>query len=110
MLSALGIAASGMRDAMVRVDVAANNIANVSTGGFVPSQVLSTEVPEGGVASVVTAGAPGAAVLVDVPFASGTDLATEMANLIIAKAAFSANASAFRTAAEMHNTLLDLLG
>ena len=66
-------------------------------------------MPEGGVASVVTAGSPGAAALVDVPFTSGTDLATEMVNLIIAKLAFSANARAFSTASEMHHTLLDLI-
>ena len=34
MISAVSAAASGMNDAMVRVDVAAHNIANVNTAGF----------------------------------------------------------------------------
>jgi flagellar basal body rod protein FlgG len=57
MISAMSAAASGMHDAMVRVDVAAHNIANVNTAGFAPLQVSSVEMAEGGVAPVVTIGA-----------------------------------------------------
>ena len=46
MISALGRAQSGMLNASLRMDVAANNIANMSTAGFRPSQVVSVENPE----------------------------------------------------------------
>jgi flagellar hook protein FlgE len=107
MISALGIAASGMRDACVRLDVTANNIANVNTPGFVPSQVVSAEVPQGGVAPVATVGAPG---LADPTLASGTDLATEMVDLVVARIAFSTNARVFGAAADLYRTLFDLVG
>lgn len=104
MISALSAAASGMNDAMVSVDVAAHNIANVNTAGFSPLQVSSVEVPEGGVAPVVTAGVAGLGASVP-PGGSGTDLAAEMVNLILARVAFVASARAFATAARMQHTL-----
>jgi flagellar hook protein FlgE len=96
MISALSAAASGMNDAMVSVDVAAHNIANVNTAGFSPLQVSSVEVPEGGVAGLGASVPPGG---------SGTDLAAEMVNLILARVAFVASARAFATAARMQHTL-----
>lgn len=80
MISALSSAASGMQDALVRVDVAAHNIANVDTAGFASLQVSSATMPEGGVAPVVTAAGSGlgAAVL---PGGSGTDLPAELVTL-----------------------------
>ncbi len=45
-----------MRDAAVRLDVAANNVANATTEGFRPSRVVSTALPGGGVASSVVPG------------------------------------------------------
>jgi len=104
MISALSAAASGMHDAMVRVDVAAHNIANVNTAGFSPPQVTSVEMPEGGVAPVVTAGVPGLGAPLP-PGGSGTDLAAESVNLILARVAFVASARALATAARMQHTL-----
>lgn len=104
MISAMSAAASGMNDAMVRVDVAAHNIANVTTAGFSPLTVSSVEMPEGGVAPVVTAGVPG----LGAPRpsgGSGTDLAAETVGLILARVAFVASARAFATAARMQHTL-----
>jgi hypothetical protein len=86
MISAMSAAASGMNDAMVRVDVAAHNIANVNTAGFSPLTVSSVEMPEGGVAPAVTAGVSGLGAALP-PGGSGTDLAAETVNLILARVA-----------------------
>src|SRR6266849_4724470 len=50
-------AVRGMRDATVRLDVAANNVANATTEGFKPSRVASAALPGGGVQSIVVPGA-----------------------------------------------------
>ena len=73
-MSAISIAASGLRDASVRLDVAANNIANVNTAGFTPSRVDSVETAGGGVAPVVVLFGPNP--LSDLP--PGTNPATEL--------------------------------
>jgi flagellar hook protein FlgE len=100
MIGALGSAVSGLRDAFVRLDVAAHNIANVNTPGFAPSRVVSVEAREGGVIPTVPA---------DPPLVLGVDLASEMVNLIVARIAVAANADAFRTAAEVERRLVDRL-
>jgi flagellar basal-body rod protein FlgC len=104
MVSALNAAVSGLRDATLRLDVAANNIANANTPEFAPSRVVSEEAPGGGVASTVTPGGPPP----DLPDMSGTDLATEMVNLIVAKITFAANARVISTAAELDRAVLDV--
>lgn len=104
MVSALGRAQSGIADAMLRLDVTAHNIANLATAGFEPSRVVSVESPGGGVTSIVTPAG------VDIrPDASGTDLATEAAALILARTAFSANVAALRAAVDNERTLASLL-
>jgi hypothetical protein len=97
MISAMSAAASDMNDAMVCVDVAAHNIANVNTAGFSPLTGSSVEMPEGGVAPVVTAGVPGLGAALPLG-GSGTDLAAETVNVILARVAFVASARAFATA------------
>lgn len=109
MISAMSAAASGMNDAMARVDVAAHNIASVNTAsvntaGFSPLTVSSVEMPEGGVAPVAAAGVSGLGVALP-PGGSGTDLAAETVDLIRARVAFVASARAFATAARMQHTL-----
>ena len=47
MISALSAASSGMNDAMVRVDVAAHNIANVNTAGFRRCRWARSRCPRG---------------------------------------------------------------
>jgi flagellar basal body rod protein FlgC len=106
MISALGRAQSGLLDASLRMDVTANNIANMSTAGFRPSRVISMEAPGGGVTSIVTQ--PGFGQGYD-PGSSGTDLVTEVASMMLARLAFSANISAFAAAADSERTLLEVL-
>jgi flagellar hook protein FlgE len=101
MIGALGSAASGLRDAFVRLEVAAHNVANVDTPGFAPSRVVSLEARGGGVVPTVPA---------DPPLVPGVDLATELIGLIVARIAAAASAAAVRTAAEVEGALVDRLG
>jgi flagellar hook-associated protein FlgK len=108
MVSALSSAVSGLRDATLRVEVAANNIANLNTQTFAAARVVSEEAPAGGVASRVTPATPGAGAPPDLAAMSGTDLETEMISLTVAKIAFSASARMIRTAAELDQAVLDI--
>jgi flagellar hook protein FlgE len=83
---ALLSAARGMADAGRRMDVAAHNVANVSTEPFAP---LRPDGTQGEVGSL--------------------DLASELVDAtILAPIAYSANATVLRTAAETQRALLDL--
>jgi flagellar basal body rod protein FlgC len=107
MISALSFAASALSDATVRLDVAANNLANVNTRGFQPAQVDSVEQTGGGVTPVVTPSGPTPAV--DVSAQSGTDVAREMASLVITLLALASNARVARAAAHAEGKVLDIL-
>ena len=97
-MDALAIAASGMRAASLRLDVAAGNVANVSTPGFRPSRVALAAAAGGGVdARVVPGQAP--PTLPGVPAAeqpSGVDLIDEVATFVEAPLAYAANARVVR--------------
>jgi flagellar hook protein FlgE len=100
----LNTSVSGLTAASTLLDVGAHNIANASTAGFRPQRVeLSSRDPQQGVSvDAITAGEAPAA-----PDTSGTDLATEMVGLVVAKALYGANARAFDIAAETTRYLLD---
>ena len=77
----------GMADASRRIDVAAHNVANMSTEPFSPLRPDGSQGPEGSM-----------------------DLASELVDgTIIAPAAYTANAAVFRTADETRGYLLDIL-
>ena len=83
---ALLSAARGMTDAGRQMDVAAHNIANVSTEPFAP---LRADGSQGEVGSL--------------------DLASELVDAtILAPIAYAANATVLRTAAETQRALLDI--
>jgi flagellar hook protein FlgE len=90
---------SGIRDATVRLDVAASNIANATTEGFTPSRVVSTALPGGGVDPRVVPGN-----------LAGVDLVGELVGVMMAKAAFVANAKMLSTTSRTERRALDLLG
>jgi flagellar hook protein FlgE len=95
-----------MTVARTMLDVAAHDVANVSTPGFRPYRATATEAPgrAGAVVGAVerSAAEPPAGM-------SGTDLAVEMPELIVAGATYSANAVALRTQDETTGSLLDVL-
>ncbi len=89
-------ALSGMNAAQKQLDVAAHNIANLNTGGFIRQQVSQTTQPDGGVASTVTtANAPGSA------------LEADLVAQLQAKNAFLANLTVFKTQDKMAGALLN---
>lgn len=95
----LQIALSGMRDAQLRMDAAAGNIANANTPGYHPDRVNSQADPNGGVAPVIES--------TDV---IGTSYVEEGVAMMLAKTQFQASAYAARVSFETGKTLLDMLG
>jgi flagellar hook protein FlgE len=117
-ISASAAAVTGMLAAQRRLEVSAGNVANVSTPGFVPSRVISSEQREGGVQTRVERGmsedagrAGGSAdsatdAALDELAVSGTDLGTEFVSQITSQRAFEANLAVIRTEAEMLGSLV----
>jgi flagellar basal-body rod protein FlgC len=105
------IAASGMRAAELRLNVAAYNIANVSTGGstdapadaaaaFQPLRVDQTTTAGGGTAATVRAQFPNDAL-------PSVDLASEAIEVVTARYTFAANVGVMRSVAQLQKVLLD---
>ncbi|MFC7051595.1 flagellar basal body rod protein FlgC [Hansschlegelia quercus] len=107
MTSALSIAASGMRAANTRFEVAASNIANAGstetapetgeTIAYRPRAVRQTAQPDGGVSTVVTAQATN----------TDVDLGSEVVDALGARAAYRASLAVAVVADEMSKSLLD---
>ncbi|MGI9410294.1 MAG: flagellar basal body rod protein FlgC [Hyphomicrobiaceae bacterium] len=103
--TALDIARSGLAAEGVRLQTAANNIANVSTKDYVPQQVEQVALASpGGVQAKIRPAMP--------PYfpaaATVVDLAREMTTLIEAEAAYKANLAVIQTVDEMTDSLLDI--
>src|SRR3954462_8805316 len=92
------ISISGLRAAQTTFDVMANNVANMATEGFKPSRVeLRPVEPRAGVdVAAISQSAD-----------DGTDLATEMTSMVIAKTTYAANARAFRAEDDTLGALFD---
>jgi len=131
------IALSGLGAAALRLDVAAHNIANSSTAGFVPAHVIEAELPRGGVGSVIATdqgqnqgqsrnaagdaprGAEQSAAegrfplgpsLTDIDPPSATNPVAEVVNVLLAKAAFVTSLRLLSQDNAMSRRLLELLG
>jgi flagellar hook protein FlgE len=94
MTDAISIAGSALAAQSVNLAVTADNVANATTPGYTAKQ--ATFVPMN----------PGVAVGPIVDTGQGVDLANQIVNLILAKTAYQAAASVFRTADQMTKTLL----
>ena len=92
--------------AQMGLDVTAHDIANVSTPDFRPGRVEAAALP--GQAGAVVTGVSRSA-QPPAEGMSGTDLAEETVSLVVAGAAYGANAAALRTQLETTGTLVDLL-
>lgn len=106
------IALSGMRDATLRLDVAASNIANANTDNFVPDRVVAVAQASGGIQSRIESASFDLPTVVsdetnDSP--SLTDLATEAVNTVTAKQAFAANATLLKVQDEMMQSVMDIV-
>ena len=83
------------------LNVNANNVANVSTDGFRPSDTRMSDDTNSVSANVRLASDTGSTT-------SQTDLSKELPNQIIAEDAVAVNIAAIRTRDEMLGTLLDM--
>jgi len=97
-MDVLSIAASGLQAAQARMNVAANNIANLSTPGYKAQRVDLAAAPSGGV-DVEGIQSTGQAV----------DPATAFTNFRQAALIYGANAMVVKMADQMYGSLLDIL-
>lgn len=104
------ISASGLRDAALRMDVVANNVANGNTDGFVPDRVDSVTQDSSGVRGLVVMGNQGMLAPADPEAPSQTDYGNEEVNLIVARNAFLAGAKTIKAMRESEKALLDAFG
>jgi flagellar basal-body rod protein FlgC len=113
--SASSIALSGMRAAELRLNVAANNIANVS---MVPSADAPADAPAVAVnafqplhADQTDAAGGETAVTVRVQFPNGAlggvDLPSEAVQVVTARYTFAASVAVMRSSAQLQQVLLD---
>lgn len=108
---AMTVHSTGMR-------VAAHNVANVSTDDFIPQQALYATGP-GGIGvdlDAVRKIGPSLGGLAESPPAcangrkpSGTELAVEFPDMIVAQRAYEANAAVVRASDGMYDTLLSII-
>jgi flagellar basal body rod protein FlgG len=101
-VDALSNALGGMHGAGLRLDVAADNVANVTTPGFRPSRA------DGGVVRLGEA-PPAVPGVPDEEQPSGVDLVAETATLVTAPITYAANARLVRAARERDESLFDAL-
>lgn len=115
MSDAFGIALSALRAFETRLDVTANNIANVNTDKFRKSRVDLQESISGGVkVTIEQQNTPGITLSTserkgEEREASNVTMEEEFASQIVTQYAFQANILTVKTADEMHKTLLDIL-
>jgi flagellar basal-body rod protein FlgC len=130
--SIFSIASSGLAAASLRLQVSADNVANVSSTGplpdaanaanfppaYVPQRVVQVDVPGGGTAATVGTVAPSYVPQYDptAPFADqngqvaapNVDLANEAVQQAIASYEFAANAKVLQVASQLVKSLLDI--
>jgi flagellar basal-body rod protein FlgC len=116
MSSVLNTAISALDAYGKRLDVTANNIANLNTDGFKKSRAVFEEAdPAGVVVSISRVNTPGA----PLPSEDGTskpressnvDLAEEIVNLQTTKHGYQANLKTLKAEDEMLGSLFDILG
>lgn len=100
-----------------RMDVTANNVANIDTDGYKKSRVNLQEATGGGVTASIqqinTPGMPKETIrndTIEETESSNVDLAEELTDIISTKAAYSANLKTVSTQNQMLGALFDILG
>ena len=117
MITATGNSLSALSAFQKKMDVTANNIANVLTDEFKKSRVTMQESEPSGINAVVdrveTPGVPKETIRNDEPAlveSSNVDLAEELVEMIPTRTAYGANLKALKTQEEMMGSLLDIFG
>lgn len=100
LVSAMSTALTGMSSADAKLDATANNIANLDTPGYTPTQPDLVSLSDN--AGVAVAGySPDSN--------GGPDLPTELVNLKQSATLYKANAQVVRASDQMLGTLLDVM-
>jgi flagellar basal-body rod protein FlgC len=131
-MSILSIASSGLAAASLRLQVSANNVANISSSGPLPDapdaarfppayaaeRINQVDVRGGGTSATVSTVQPSTVPRYDpgAPYANkdglvaapNVDLANEAVQQITARAEFAANAKVIQIESEMQKTLIDI--
>lgn len=117
MISATDNSLSALSAFQKKMDVTANNIANVLTDEFKKSRVILEEGHPSGVNAVIdrvdTHGVPRETIRDDQAVtveSSNVDLAEELPELIVNRAAYGANLKALKAQEDMMGSLLDVFG
>lgn len=114
MPQAFGIALSALKGFSTKLDVTANNVANLETNDFKRSRAELHEAANGGVEVTISSiNTPGMAIDPNgrtgrAQQESNVNLEEEIANQIIAQYSYEANILTLKTAAEMQKELLDI--
>ncbi len=96
MTSISSIALSGMNAARARLEVSANNIANLDTPGYRRQEVAQSAQPGGGVSATEKKSA-----------VQGSSLEADVVAQLQAKNVFLANLAVFKTGSKLAGSLLD---
>lgn len=114
--SSMQMASGALSTLSVGTQVTAHNIANVSTGDFLPQRATYATGPGGAGVELESVRKQPAAVISEeaggIPVgkrASGTELAREFPQLMTTQRAFEANAATIRAADEMFGSLLNII-
>ena len=117
MISATSDSISALNAFQKKMNVTADNVANVLTDDFKKSRVTFQEKSPGGVKAIVdrveTQGIPKETMQNDEVVtvqSSNVDLSEELTDMISATAAYDANIATVKTQEEMVGALLDILG
>ena len=114
MPSAFGIALTALKAFEKKLDVNANNIANVETNNFQKSRVELQEAANGGVVVTISSvDTPGMEIdpnaqTGEAQQTSNVTLEEEIADQILAQYSYEANILTIKTATEMQKELLDI--
>ena len=115
MINPVGSSLSALAAFQKKIDVTANNIANVLTDDFKKSRTTITEGNPNGVDAVVgrvdTPGIPKTTIRNDTLTtveSSNVDLAEELPELMLAKSAYRANLKTLKIQDDMMGSLLDI--
>ncbi len=115
MIGALHIARSALHAFKTMLGTSAHNLANSETKGFKSQRAEFSETESGGVKVTITQDeSPGIPLGEDEEGntieSSNTDLITETTNLTVAQRGYEANVQVLKTAQEMDEHTLDIIG
>ena len=117
MIHAMDINLSALKAANTRLDVTADNIANINTDEFKKSRVNFQTEAGGGVSAqmqkINTPGIPKESIRGDDSVeveSSNVDMAEELTRMMPTTTFYTSNLKAIRTSSEMLGTLMDILG